>query len=173
MSLLYPAQFATNGFVQFWYSFQTTVAGGMGMMGFFYPNTPVITMGGYWQYVGEEDPTNKKNDSESNKNNMDKKVVLAPNVRSWGIRNAFPAVVNILGLYFGTRETYYMMAAVAIWREFFDICEAIMDGDTDKIFFPTKVGPGKVPPLPYFPPWGVVMIGNLTTLYMIATAKDN
>ena len=53
MSLLFQAKFATDGFVQFWYAFQAGVAGSMGLVGFFYPNTPAITIGGYWQYIGD------------------------------------------------------------------------------------------------------------------------
>jgi hypothetical protein len=164
---LYAAKFDVPGWVQFWYSFQTTVAMSMGMLGFAYPNTPAITTGGYWQYLGEKDEyeTKKKTDDETKKI-----VVLAPNVRGWGLRNAIPALVNIMAFYFGTKETYLIMTACALWRETFDIIEAFIEDDTDKVFYPTKVPAGKFPPLGYFPPYLVLMVGNLATLYAILTA---
>lgn len=164
MSLLFPAKFAVHGFVQFWYGFQATVAGGMGLVGFFYPNTPAITIGGYWQYMGETLKDVKENKPSG-------RILLAPNARGWCLRNAFAGVVNVMALYFGSKECYYIMAAVAIWREFFDILEAFLEGDTDKVFFPAKTPPGKFPPLPYFPPWGLLMVGNLASLYLIYVAQ--
>jgi hypothetical protein len=172
MSLLFPAQFSTNWFVQFWYGFQGVVAGSMGVVGFWYPNTPAITLGGYWQYLGEQDEYEKIM-KEGGKGPNNGKIVLAPNARAWALRNAFAGVVNGLGLYFGTKECYYIMAAVAIWREFFDILEAVWDGDTSKVFYPAKIPPGKFPPMVYFPPWALLMAGNLVTLYMIHTAKSD
>mmetsp|Transcript_12300 Transcript_12300/g.34110 ORF Transcript_12300/g.34110 Transcript_12300/m.34110 type:complete len:164 (+) Transcript_12300:175-666(+) len=161
---LYPASFPVPTFVQFFYSFQGVVAGSLGLVGFFYPNAPSITLGGYWEYIGE-DPTGKSSAKE-------KKVVLAPNVRGWALRNGLAAVVNVMGLYFGTPECYYIICAVSIWREFFDILEAFIDGDTDKVFFPAKIAPGKFPPLLYFPPWASLMVGNLASLYMVYAADQ-
>lgn len=161
---LYAAKFAAPGWVQFWYSFQASVAMSMGMVGFAFPNTPAITVGGYWQYLGE-DATAKKTD--------EKKVVLAPNVRGWGLRNAIPGLVNIMAMYFGTKETYLIMTACALWRETFDIIEAFIEGDTDKVFYPSKVPAGKFPPLGYFPPFLFLMVVNLATLYAILGASDD
>lgn len=94
-----------------------------------------------------------------------KKVVLAPNVRGWGLRNAMAGLVNIMAFHFGSKETYLIMVACLIWREVFDIVEGVLEGDTDKLFYPTKVPACKFPPLPYFPPYFLLLAGNLACLY--------
>lgn len=165
MSLLFPASFSTHWAVQFWYTFQGTVAGTMGMMAFFYPNSPAIAIGGYWKYIGEspQDETKKELGPKA-------QVMLAPNARAWGLRNAFAFVVNALALYYGTKETYVIMAAVSVWREVFDILEAFIENDTGKVWFPTKVPAGKFPPLGFFPPFAFLLLADLAALYVTLIA---
>ena len=163
--LLYSVKFAVPGWVQFWFSFQTSVAIGMGLSGFFFPNSPAITLGGYWEYLGE--------DANASKSTTDKKrVLLAPNVRGWGLRNAIPGLVNILAMYFGTREAYIIMAACAVWREAFDILEAFLENNTGKVFLPMKIPSGKFPPLGFFPPYLMLQVVDLMSLYFIMTVSD-
>jgi hypothetical protein len=164
-SQLFPASFQVPGAVQFWYTFQMAIAMSMGMMGLFYPNSPAMTLGGYWEYIGE-DPTARKSTAS------EKKVVLAPNVRSWGLRNAIPGLVTLMAFYFGTRDTYLIMAACSLWREVFDIVVCFLEGDTNKLFYPTKVKKGQFPPLEFMPPYILMLAGNVACLYAVLTAEE-
>uniref|UniRef100_A0A7S3P7U0 Uncharacterized protein n=1 Tax=Amphora coffeiformis TaxID=265554 RepID=A0A7S3P7U0_9STRA len=164
MTLLYAASFPTTWWVQFWYSFQAGVAGSMGMLAFCYPNTPAIAVGGYWKYLGETEADISSSAADKGK------TMLAPNARAWGLRNAFAAVANVLALYYGTKETYVVMAAIATWREVFDIIEAYWENDTYKVWMPKKVPSGKFPPLGYFPPYAFLLVVDLATLYVTLTA---
>ena len=126
------------------------------------------------QYLGQspdgKDPAAKE-----------KKVVLCPNVKGWGLRDAIPKLlVNAMAIYFDTKEAYLIMCACAIWREFFDILEAVIEynggakGALDKVFFPTPIAKGKFgnpfPPMYSFPPYMGLMIGNLAALYSVLNA---
>ena len=51
------------GPIQAWFVFQTFVVGGMGIASFLFPGSDAITMGGYWEYVGET--IDAKKDSKS------------------------------------------------------------------------------------------------------------
>ena len=62
----------------------------------------------------------------------------APNVRGWGLRNAIPALVNLMALYFASKETYLIMVACSLWRDVFAIVENSIGGDTDKLFTPPR-----------------------------------
>lgn len=163
---LFAAAFPVPGYVQFWYGFQTCVAMSMGMVAFVYPNTPAIALGGYWEYLGETPPG-----PDSKPTTAEKKIVLGPNVRGWGLRNAIPAVVNLMAFYFGSQETYLIMIACSLWREVFDTIEGFIEGETDKLFYPTAVPKGKFPPLPYFPPYLFLLAVNLSCLYAVLTAE--
>jgi hypothetical protein len=165
VSQLFPAAFQVPGAVQFWYTLQMAIAMSMGMMGLFYPNTPATTLGGYWEYIGEDPTASKSTASE-------KKVVLAPNVRGWGLRNAIPGLVNLMAFYFGTKDTYLIMVACSLWREVFDIVEGFLEGDTDKLFYPIKVKEGKFPPLESYPPYFLLLAGNVACLYAVLTAEE-
>ena len=63
------------------------------------------------------------------------------------------------------------MAAVATWREVFDIVEAYIEGDTQKVWLPLKIPAGKFPPLGFFPPFAFLLGVDLWTLYVTLKAE--
>ena len=102
----------------------------------------------------------------------EKKRVLAPNSRGWAVRSAFGGVMNILALYFGTRECYIIMAACAGFRETVDSIQCLLEGgDSLKKAFTGYIIPaGKFPQMIYFPPWAGGAVINYVFLYYIVTA---
>lgn len=148
----------------------------LGVIGFFSPNfvpSPPI-LDGYWKFLGQSPDGRDVKDKPA-------KIVLCPNVPGWGLRDAIPKLlVNALAIYFNTYEAYVIMIACAIWRESFDILEAVMEfnkGDKDalnKVFKPTPIAKGKFgnpfPPMYSFPPYIGLLVGNLAALYAVLTA---
>ena len=159
------------GAIQFWFAFQTFVVLGMGIWSFIYPGSDAITMGGYWEYVGEKKAYNTK--KTVNADLKKKGKVLAPNARGWAVRSAFGGVMNIIAMYYGTRECYVIMAACAAFRETVDSIGEVMEGRYDRAFVGYKIEPvswKKFPPIIYFPPWVGGAVANFAFLYILLNA---
>ena len=154
------------GPIQFWFCFQTYVVLGMGIASFISPGSDPITLGGYW-----------KDEKE--------RSVLAPNARSWAVRSAFGGLMNILAMFFGTRECYAIMAACAAFRETVDCIQCVMEGGKmenpfspastssplNRAFTGYMIPAGKFPPMGgFFPPWAGGAAINFLFLYKILMA---
>jgi len=154
------------GPIQAWFVFQTFVVGGMGIASFLFPGLDAITMGGYWEYVGET--------ADAKKDSKVKTRVLAPNARSRAVRSEMqrlwrPHEHHVMCMYVGTRECYAIMAACAAYRETIDSIQCVMEGgDMPKKAFTGYIIPsGKFPQMIYFPPWAGGAVMNYFFLYYI------
>merc|ERR1719197_1607444 len=141
----------------------------MGIVSFVKPGSDAITLGGYWEYIGETG-TSSTVYPQGGPSSEKRQVVLAPNARSWAVRSAFGGVMNILGMSYGTKECYVIIAACAGFRETVDSIQCVMEGGDmlKKAFIGYWIPKGKfhIPPI-YFPPWAGGAIVNFIILGLV------
>ena len=112
-----------------------------------------------------EDPGGSASEgAEPREEESGKETVHHPNVRgAWNVRGGSMFIVTAGALYFGTRETYLIAMAAAIWREVYDCIEMLLfKTGGKKIVFGFWFSPvGPMPPLVSF------IVGNVLAFYGI------
>ena len=132
---LFSADFQVLTLVQVLYVIHCLWIGSMGILCTIDPSWSPITENGVFERVG----TGEK--------------FVHPNVRGgWNVRGGSMFIVTAGALYFGTRETYLVTMAAAIWREGYDCIELLLfKKDGKQIVFRVWKSPfGPQPPLVLF-----------------------
>lgn len=132
---LFAAEFQVPTLVQVFFVVQCLWTGVMGVLCTYDPAWSPITDNGVFKREG----TNER--------------VVHPNVRgAWNVRGGSMFLVSAGALYFGTRETYLVTMAAAIWRECYDCIELLWcKEDGENIVFRVWASPfGPQPPLALF-----------------------
>ena len=132
---LFAADFQVPTLVQAFFVMQCLWTGVMGALCTYDPAWSPITENGVFAREGSRER------------------VAHPNVRgAWSVRGGSMFLVAAGALYFGTRETYLVTMAAAIWREGYDCVELLQrKANGDKIVFRVWQSPfGPQPPLAVF-----------------------
>ena len=130
---LFAADFQVPTLVQVFFVIQCLWTGVMGVLCTYDPTWSPITENGVFK--------------------RDKETFVHPNVRgAWNVRGGSMFFVAAGALYFGTRETYIVTMAAALWREAYDCVELLLcRKDGYKIVLRVWMSPfGPQPPLVLF-----------------------
>jgi hypothetical protein len=146
---LFAAEFLVPTPVQVFFVIQCLWTGVMGVLCTYDPEWSPITDNGVFTREGS------------------KEKFVHPNVRGgWNVRGGSMFLVTAGALYFGTRETYIVAMASAIWREAYDCIElTLCKPGGEKIVLRVWSSPfGPQPPLIVF------LLLNVLAMWAILTA---